>query len=182
VTVSLACAVLAAALQAPSDAVHVRRFAGDRVSLLKSVAGDAQVLRAVQAKNAAAESPDQIRRIDEEWSRNTAFALRKELTGNACAARVRELTRHDPSIVEVIVMDRQGANVCVTRETSDYWQGDEPKFKKTFGEARDVFVDAPAFDASSGVHAIQVGATMFDGRTPVGAVTFTLRVPRGSRN
>jgi hypothetical protein len=169
---------VAALAQAPADALHVRRFAGDRVALLKSVASDPQVVKAVLAKNAAGESAADIQRIDAQWSSNPALPLRKELTRNACAVRLREMTKQDPSVVEIIVMDRQGANVCVSRETSDYWQGDEAKFRKTFGEARDVFVDAPAFDASTGVHAVQIGATVFDGGKPIGAVTFTLRVPR----
>lgn len=73
-------------------------------------------------------------------------------------------------------MDAQGANVCVSRETSDYWQGDEAKFQKSFGADKQAFVDDPAFDASTGVHAIQLTVIVFDGKTKIGALTLTLRV------
>jgi hypothetical protein len=75
-------------------------------------------------------------------------------------------------------MDDRGALVCATVETSDYWQGDEMKWIRTFQQGREVFVDEPALDASTGVYAVQVSVPMADGAKRLGAVTFTLKVRR----
>lgn len=161
------------------QATGVREMALARVLKARAVAADPEVLKAITAKNATHETMDEVHRKDKEWMANPQSPLRKELSGSACAQRVRDLTKDDPAIVEVIVMDRQGANVCVSRETSDYWQGDEAKFQKTYGADKEVFVDEPAFDASTGTYAVQLSVMVTDGRAKVGALTLTLRVRKG---
>lgn len=37
-----------------------------------------------------------------------------------------------PEYAEIFVMDNQGANVAMSDKTSDYWQGDEDKFVRSF--------------------------------------------------
>jgi hypothetical protein len=140
------------------------------------MAADPELLRAVAAKNAVRESMEDVKRKDREWMDNPRYPLRAELNGSPCAQRLRELTKDDPIIVEAILMDAQGANVCVSRETSDYWQGDEPKFHRTFSADREVFVDEPAFDASSATYAIQLSVLVRDGKVKVGALTLSMRV------
>jgi hypothetical protein len=76
------------------------------------------------------------------------------------------------------VMDRQGANVCVSKETSDYWQGDEPKFQKTFEADKPVFVDEPKFDESAAVYGVQLSTLVTDGQAKIGALTLGLRVKK----
>jgi hypothetical protein len=165
-----------AALPALAQVARVREAALARVPLARSVAADPQLLGALQSKNASRESPDEIRRKDAEWTANAQLPLRKELASSPCAQRLRDLTKSDPLIVEAILMDANGANVCISRETSDYWQGDEAKFQKTFGADKEVFLDEPAFDSSSGTYAIQLSVLVKDGETKAGALTLTLRV------
>ena len=81
-------------------------------------------------------------------------------------------------VIEAFAMDDRGALVCSTVETSDYWQGDEMKWVRTFQQGREVFVDEPALDASAGVYAVQLSVPMTDGTRRVGAVTFTLKLRR----
>jgi hypothetical protein len=157
---------------------NVRETALARLERARALAADAELLKAVAAKNALRESKAEIGRKDRAWSEDPRYPLRKELAGSDCAERLRELTKDDPAIVEVILMDAQGANVCVSRETSDYWQGDEAKFEKTFGANQELFVDEPAFDASSGTYAIQFSVLVQDGKAKAGALTLTLRVRR----
>jgi hypothetical protein len=161
------------------QATGVREMALARVLKARAIAADPEVLKAIISKNATRETMEEVHRKDKEWMANPQSPLRKELSGSTCAQRVRALTKDDPAIVEVIVMDRQGANVCVSRETSDYWQGDEAKFQKTYGADKEVFVDEPAFDASTGTYAVQLSVMVMDGRAKVGAITLTLRVRKG---
>jgi hypothetical protein len=172
---------VAAALAADGRAetpAYVRETALARVARVRAAAGDRELVAAVLAKNATGESMEGVRRKDKEWMENPKYALRRELSSNACARRLRELTQDDAFIVEAIVMDAQGANVCVSRETSDYWQGDEAKFQKTFGADREIFVDEPALDASTLTYAIQLSAVVHEGKAKIGVVTLTLKVGR----
>jgi hypothetical protein len=156
----------------------VRETALARIPRAWAVAADPQIVKAVVAQNTKAQSMDEVRRIDQEWAANPQLALRKALSSSACAQRLRDLTKDDPVVVEVILMDARGANVCVSRETTDYWQGDEAKFQKTFGAGKELFMDEPALDASTETYAIQLSVLVSDGQSKVGALTLSLRVPK----
>ena len=176
--VVVGCALGLAPALAVAQSVGVREAALARIQLAQSVAKDAEVLKAIRAKNASTETPADIQRKDKEWMQNPQSALRKTLSENECARRLRELTASDQSVVEVIVMDKNGANVCVSKETTDYWQGDEPKFQKTFAADKQVFVDEPKFDESAAVYSIQLSTLISDGPAKVGALTLGLRVKK----
>jgi hypothetical protein len=149
-----------------------------RITLARAIAGDEAVLKAVLAKNASGETSEEVQRKDKDWMQNPQFPLRKTLSENACAQHLRDLTKADPSVIEVILMDKNGANVCVSKVTTDYWQGDEAKFQKTFDAGKDIFVDEPAVDPSTGVYSIQLSALIRDGQTKVGALTLGLRIKK----
>lgn len=163
-------------LQAPREA-RVREIAYARVPLAERVAGDAQLVSAVAAKNASGETAEEIQRKDREWTANPKAALRGEMTRGACADRLRSLVKEDSFVVEAFLTDAHGALVCATRETSDYWQGDEPKWQKTYGEGKRLFIDDPAEDASAGLYAIQLSTLVSSASQKAGALTLTLKVP-----
>lgn len=75
---------------------------------------------------------------------------------------------------EIFVMDKFGLNVGQSSVTSDYWQGDEDKYQKTFAVGADaVFVDEPEFHDETKTWRTQVNFTVVDPDTkqPIGAVT-----------
>src|SRR5262245_49189235 len=158
-------------LQAPSGAARVREIAYARVPLAEKVASDPQLVSAVTAKNTSGETPEEVQRKDREWIANAKSALRGEMTKGACADRLRSLVQDDAFVVEACLTDAQGALVCASRETSDYWQGDEPKWQKTYGEGKRLFIDEPAQDSSTGVYAIQLSTLVSSGGQKVGALT-----------
>jgi hypothetical protein len=166
------------ALAAPLSGQNLRETTVARVSSALAIAADPEILKAVREQNGRHEPLEAILVKDQEWVASRAYPLRRTLTSNPCAERLRELTLDDPKIAEAIVMDAMGANVCSSRETSDYWQGDEPKFQRTFGAGKPLFIDQPSYDASSGAYAIQLSTLVMDGGAKLGVVTLTLRVPR----
>lgn len=172
----VAVAALAPCVLLAQDTAAVKQMALARVKLAEQIAADPEIRKAVEAKNTEGETQQTIDARDREWTHNPAAPLRKALTGSRCAARLRELIAADPLVVEAIVMDAHGANVCVSRETSDYWQGDEDKWKKPFVEGRPAFVDEPAFDASSATYAVQLSVPVSVSSKRVGALTLTLKV------
>ncbi|MHA7777450.1 hypothetical protein [Roseibium sp. M-1] len=64
---------------------------------------------------------------------------------------------------EIFVMDANGLNVGQSSITSDYWQGDEDKFQKTFPNGPEaVFIDAPEWDEDSKIWRAQLNLTVKD--------------------
>ena len=112
------------------------------------IARDTAIHAAVVASNGVAESADEIKRRDAAWIANRRDPLRQVIVKAPCSDRVRELVKDDPLVVEAFVMNDRGTLVCSIAETSDYMQGDEPKWQKTFLEGKEAFVEEPAFDAS----------------------------------
>lgn len=76
--------------------------------------------------------------------------------------------------VEMFVMDNKGLNVGQSSITSDYWQGDEAKYQKTFLVGPDaVFPDKINVEKETGHRLQQVNLTIkddVDGK-PLGAIT-----------
>ena len=79
---------------------------------------------------------------------------------------------------EIFVMDQNGLNVGQSSVTSDFWQGDEDKFQKTFDVADDaMFVDAPEWDDEAKIWRNQVSFTLLDAsKKKIGAVTMEINL------
>jgi hypothetical protein len=162
----------------PTAAVRVKDTAYARAARAQAIARDSSIHSAVSASNACFEPPDLIRRRDALWIGNPRDPLRQAIVQAQCSAKVREMVKDDPLVVEAFVMNDRGTLVCSTIETSDYWQGDEAKWQRTFVDGKDPFVEEPAFDASSGKYAIQVSVPIAEAGKRIGAVTLTLKLNR----
>lgn len=159
------------------DHAAARRMAYTRIARAKAVAADRAVVRSVVTKNAQGETQAQIEERDKQWIANPNYALRKKLIQGPCGSRLRKLARSDSHIVEVILMDNQGALVCASAETSDYWQGDEAKWQKPFVEGQAAFLDDPAYDTSSATYGLQLSVPVKRRGRTIGALTLTLKLP-----
>jgi hypothetical protein len=159
-------------------AAKAREAATARVPLAQAVASDAELLKAVVAKNQAKETDAEVLQRDKEWQANARYPLRTELTSNPCALRLKKLLAVEPNVVEAFLMDNKGALVCATRETSDYWQGDEAKWQSTYADGKAVFIDQPALDMSSNAFGVQLSVIVKDAGKPIGALTLLLKIPR----
>lgn len=81
--------------------------------------------------------------------------------------------------VEVFVMDHNGLNVGQSSVTSDFWQGDEAKFQKTFPVGKDtIFVDEPEWDDEAKIWRVQVNFSIAKegADKPIGAATVELNL------
>jgi hypothetical protein len=75
---------------------------------------------------------------------------------------------------EIFIMDKFGLNVGQSSVTSDYWQGDEDKFQKTFQVGPDaVFIDEPEYHDETKTWRAQVNLTIVDpaSKAAIGAAT-----------
>lgn len=79
----------------------------------------------------------------------------------------------------VFAVDNRGLNVAQSVESSDYWQGDEAKWQKTFGNGSgDIHISEVEFDESTGSYQSQVSMPISDPSTGelIGAITLGINV------
>ncbi|WP_321449106.1 hypothetical protein [uncultured Cohaesibacter sp.] len=86
--------------------------------------------------------------------------------------------------VEIFVMDNKGLNVGQSSITSDFWQGDEAKFQKTYDVGpKAVFVDDPEWDDNFNIWRAQLNKSLTDPATGqlIGAATIEVNLTEWSR-
>ena len=134
----------------------------------------------MKEQNAKNMTLDSIKEMDEKWKNTAGIAdFMKPLMETGCAPNLKQIQIMNPYYAEIFVMDNQGANVCQTDKTSDYWQGDEAKFQKSFnGGNGAVFVDEVEFDDSTQAYISQVSVPVMDGGKAIGAITFGIDIDK----
>lgn len=149
-------------------------------STLAAFGSDPVIIKAVKAENAKGKSLSQVKEMDKKWTSTPGIAdFMKALMDSECGQRLAQIRASAPYYTEIFVMDNLGANVAMTDKTSDYWQGDEAKFQKSFAGGKGaVFVDDVKFDDSTQAYLAQVSVPVKDGKTVIGAITFGLNVER----
>ncbi len=183
----IACAAVLSALAQPAAATDSAALQ-DQISGL--VAGEFRgwaeapaVIEAVKAQNAANAAIDQakIDALDAAWRAEIDHDARptiEPVLSNAAADYLRGIEEQTPGrIMEAFVMDEHGLNVAVAQPTSDYWQGDEDKFTKTYLLGADaIHIGEVEFDDSSQTYQVQISFTITDPANglPIGAITLGL--------
>ncbi len=144
------------------------------------------VLNAIKAQNAAHASlaQDQIDALDEQWRaevKGDGSELVSKVLGNDLSSYLKGVYQEGEGLYsEIFVMDNKGLNVGQSHATSDYWQGDEAKWQKTFNQGMDaVLIGEVEFDESSQTYQVQVSLPVYDADgTALGAVTIGLDADR----
>ena len=149
-------------------------------SKLAALGNDPIIVDAVKLENAKGKTLSQIQEMDKKWKSTPGIAdYMQALMDSACGKRLRSLQESADYYSEIFVMDNQGANVAMTDKTSDYWQGDEAKFQKSFNNGKGaVFVDEIEFDDSSQAYLVQVSVPVIDNGKVIGAITFGIDVDK----
>ena len=149
-------------------------------SELVKLGTDPIIVNAVKAENLKGKTLDQIKELDEKWKGHAGIAdYMSSLMDSECGKHLRDIQNSAEYFAEIFVMDNQGANVAMTNKTSDYWQGDEAKFQKSFnGGQGALFVDDVEFDDSAQAYLVQVSFPVKDGNHVIGAVTVGIDIDR----
>lgn len=149
---------------------------------LRAMGSDPAIVAAVKAQNAKKTSLDAIKALDGQWTSGKAEATVKQITTGRCADRLRELVAANGAYGETFVMDDQGALVCATAKTSDYWQGDEAKWQRAFNAGKgEVFIDRPKFDESANARIAQISVPVMEKDHAIGTITVGVTVEKLAR-
>jgi len=132
----------------------------------------------VQNRQHASLSQKDIDALDKQWRAETSGSpgsLVETITSNQLSDFLRDIKDGEAGLVtEIFVMDDKGLNVGQSDVTSDYWQGDEAKWKRTYtAEPNAMFVDEVEMDESTQRFQTQINIAITDPETGknIGAVT-----------
>jgi hypothetical protein len=138
-------------------------------------------VKEVVAQNNKKVTLDEIKKIDEQWQKaESELPIQKEKLTNTCAKEIIGLVKDLKVVGETFVMDNQGANVGQNALTSDYWQGDEPKWKNSYKDGKGgVDIAEPKFDKSSNTVEQKVSLPVIDEKgNVVGAVSWGINIDK----
>ncbi|MBI4977267.1 MAG: hypothetical protein HZC28_07290 [Spirochaetes bacterium] len=135
------------------------------------------IVTAVQQVNAefARRTIDEVKAVDKEWmSSRDLTPLQRRFIENPVSDLLRKKMKDTSGLIaEAFIMDFQGCIVAAAKKTSDYWQGDEDKFIKSYGTGGSIFIDKVRYDESTGTASMQVSLPIFDAKAKrvIGAIT-----------
>jgi hypothetical protein len=144
---------------------------------------DARIVVAIKAQNVLTASLSQVEitKQDKAWRAEIGAAetpmIDQVLTTPLSEFLIDHVMTAEGRITEVFVMDGRGLNVAASAVTSDYWQGDEDKFQKSFDMGPGAFfIDGVEFDESTQTYQGQVSFAITDPSTGdvIGAITIGL--------
>jgi len=174
--------LITSALAAEPHEAPMRDFADDTVSGWIS---DSTVINAVKAQNRrnANLTQAEIDALDKQWRSETKTSNRPlidRILANEVSGFLKKAKSKSGGLVtEVFVMDNQGLNVGQSDVTSDYWQGDEAKWKNIYLAGPDaVFIDGVEHDESTQTFQSQLSMSIKDPETGevIGAITVGIDV------
>lgn len=150
----------------------------DLAAKLAKTGQDPALVAEVSRQNGQNLSQQTINERDKKWQATSGMdEFMKGLMGNAGAKRLMQIEKENRAIVESFLMDNKGANVAMTNKTSDYWQGDEAKFKKSFNGGKGaVFIDQAKFDKSAQAYVVQISVPVMSNGAAIGAITYGVNV------
>lgn len=155
-----------------SAAEFVRSTVGDMLT-------SPQVIAAVKAQNErhAGLSEADVIELDNRWRAGDAALIDGALSNDLSKMLSELVTSHGGAFSEIFVMDNRGLNVGQSARTSDYWQGDEAKWRQTFLVGPDAsHVSDVEEDESTQTFQVQVSLPIVDGGQPIGAITLGVDV------
>lgn len=136
------------------------------------------VLRAQNEKHRNLTQTD-IDALDKQWRAETKAdrqPLIAQLMGSPLSAYLsRKKAESEGLYTEIFIADAKGLNAGQSSVTTDYWQGDEPKYLQTFAVGADAVHLAKAeIDPKTGTRRQQIDFTIVDPDTgaALGAATF----------
>lgn len=143
----------------------------------------------VKSRNAEAADVGQnaIDELDKQWRAERSKDDQPLITSVLSNPLSSYLTRIQANSLglysEIFVMDKNGLNAGQSAITSDYWQGDEDKFQKTFSVGKGaVFLGEPELNEDTATWRGQINLTVHsESGEPIGAATVEVNLTELAR-
>jgi hypothetical protein len=146
---------------------------------LRDFGKDPTIVKAVKESNKKLLSDGEIKKLDDEWKATKGMSnFIRGFLNNTTARYLQKIQRESKPkglYSEIFVMNIQGLIVGESNKTSDYWQGDEDKFIKSYDDGKGaVHYGDVEYDESTKAYLVQVSVPVIDPDTgkAIGAITF----------
>ena len=156
---------------------ELQEILAPRIEGLKFLTKNGMLLESIRAQNRKGMTLDEIKKIDEEWKPGSS-PLIQELQENKAGNFLKNIIVQQSDVYsEVFLTDAQCANVAAYPATSDYWQGDEAKFTKSYADGKgEVFIGGVEFDESTKANAVQISVPMIYNSEAIGVMVIGVKV------
>lgn len=119
--------------------------------------------------------------LDKQWRAETSASdqpLINKVLSTSLSSYLAGIKEKSAGVyTEIFVMDAVGLNVGQSDVTSDYWQGDEAKWQKTYPMGADAFhIGDVEMDESSQQLQVQLSLPVVENGSVIGAVTIGINV------
>ncbi len=156
--------------------VRMRSILDAHVELVKQWATHPTLVNEVVKHNYVKQNLDDIKQIDLLWIEGKKEVFARALQENKSGRFLKKRVLHNRLYTEAFVCDNQGAVVGEYPMTSDYWQGDEDKFLKSFnGGKGQVYIGPIELDESSGEISVQISVPVSSQGEAVGVLVVGLK-------
>ena len=147
------------------------------IRLINKWAQNPVLINSVIKQNQKNVSLEEIMKIDKQWLageiNNFAISLQKNKAGKLLYDQISQNSR---LYVEAFLCDEKGAVVAEYPETTDYWQGDEEKFLKSYNSGKgQIYVGPLSFDDSTKTNSVQISIPVFDKKKTIGVLIVGLK-------
>lgn len=172
--------LLAAAQPAAAENEYAGKMKKAFAEMVKPMLADPAVVNAIKEQNVKHMklTDADIDRLDKQWRaevKQGGGPLVNDYMARPLSKTLGDKVKSSNGLIsELFLMDNKGLNVAQAAPTTDYMQGDEAKWQKTYLVGPNaVFVDEVDFDQSSGKFQSQLSATVVDPANgqAIGAVT-----------
>jgi hypothetical protein len=175
--------IQSASKRTPPDAA--RLITPQVIAAVKKLLSQPVTVISIGASNDAHADIDQgsIEALDETWkaeAKSEKQPLIAEMLSSPLSNYLLYLQAKSAGLyTEMFVMDDKGLNVGQSSVTSDYWQGDEAKYQKTFQVGPDAsFIDEPEYNDETKTWRVQFDFTIVDPQSgkPIGAAAIEMNL------
>lgn len=165
---------------ATDDEWLIRTYAIDAI---REWANSPVVYLTLEASNARHAKLDQagIDALDKQWraerEKDDQPLITAVLSSPLSSYLTKIQARSRGLYMEIFVMDAKGLNAGQSSITSDFWQGDEDKWQKTFLVGPDaIFIDAVEVNEETGTDDVQVNMSIAKDGKVIGAIAVEINL------
>ena len=139
--------------------------------LVRRWAAVQRVVQAVQARQQAPLTAERVQAIDQAWQRGEdPEGLPAALAKNSGAQALQTLVAANLGFADAVATDDQGAVVCMTQRTADFWQGDEETWTRAWAGGNGAVVVSKVEPDASGLDLVHIAVPIKAGGRMIGVL------------
>ena len=150
-----------------------------QITGVQQLAKQSRFIQSVKKQNEKGMSLDDIKAKDKDWiGSDDSNPLKQSMTASPIGKFLKNVIKNNnEKYNEIFLTDAQGANVAAHPITSDYWQGDEDKFIKSYADGKgEIYIGGIEFDESTQTNAVQISVPVKYNNKAIGVLVMGVKV------